>query len=83
MNIEEKAGLDLVTLYPNPIVADEVFLSQPVEGSFELYSMQGRVLGQGKLNGDTVVPLLALASGTYFILVRSGTSSKRFTVIKP
>lgn len=84
LSVVEPSALE-VSLYPNPVNAQEtlhVRLSQSQKGIYSVYSINGRVLFQGSILGDSVDIPARLSSGTYFLSIESdqGNVNMNFVV---
>jgi hypothetical protein len=86
--INETKGISLsMTAFPNPTqsIVNLKIESQSIENfTFQLYDVDGKKITEQVINeAMTVVPMQALAAGTYVLEVsNSGKQLKTFTIIK-
>lgn len=83
--IGETAGLQGISLYPNPTTG--IFTietpQQQAQAECRVLNLTGQELMHRTLdNGSTLLDLSALPDGTYFVQVTSSTESKTFKIVK-
>jgi Secretion system C-terminal sorting domain len=78
-----------IKVWPNPatyqinIEVTQSDLSETPSYHAELYDIQGRLVQQMQLSGlQGVMPVEALSAGTYFLMVRTGQETLKWTVQK-
>ena len=71
-----------ITLYPNPVKNVLNINTSEEELNFELLSVSGNIISQGKLNSEKKISVSYLSQGLYFIRLKSNKNRKIFKFIK-
>lgn len=79
----EAATITGLTVYPNPVSGDEVYLSREIlNGEYRLFSLDGRIIVSGKMNGNRV-ELENLGNGVFVLeLWNNGSFAGRMKLVR-
>ena len=73
LNLNETTKAETLKIFPNPSVGDQITISSPVKGTFQLIDLKGSILKSGNLlKGDNSLDVSALTKGIYIVQVETG-----------
>lgn len=81
-SVASVAPLPLIKLYPNPADARFVISTSGMNGTFEVMSLQGKVMTTGIINGETSVSTSGWSEGVYLVKTTfaSGQVTERIVI---